>query len=74
MICDAGGSVLSAAPGIGGWWLKPNASAMLTRAGEPTFAPSGANTELHDTANASSSVPPHSSPLALLSLTPSSVA
>ncbi len=73
-ICPAGGSVLSAAPGTPGAWLKPKRSAVATRRGAPSFTPSGANTELQDTAKASSSVPPHSSPLALFSLTPSSVA
>ena len=68
------GSVLSAAPGIPARWLKPNRSAVATSRAAPSLTPSGANTELHDTAKASSSVPPHSSPLALLSLTPSSVA
>ena len=38
------------------------------------MAPSGANTELHDTANALSSVPPHASPLAFCRVKPSIVA
>ncbi len=57
-----------------GWWLKPNRSAVATRRAAPSLTPSGENTELHDTAKASSSDPPHSSPLALFNLTPSSVA
>ena len=61
----ADGIVLSAAPGIVGGWLKPNRSAMATSRLPPSLAPSGANTELHDTANAFSSVPPQASPLAL---------
>ena len=73
-ICAAGGRVLSAAPAIPGGWLKPNRSAVATSRAAPSFTPSGANTELHDTANASTRVPPHSSPLALCSSTPSSVA
>src|SRR5258707_6261092 len=71
---EAPGSVLSAAPSMPGAWLKPKRSAVATRRGAPSLTPSGANTELHETAKASASEPPHSSPLALLSLTPSSVA
>ena len=56
--------MLSAAPGIGTGWLKPNRSAVATSRAPPSFAPSGANTELHETANAFSRVPPHASPLA----------
>ena len=63
-----GGIELSAAPGIVGVWLKPNLSAIASSRFPPTFAPSGANTELHDTANEFSSVPPQSSPLALWSV------
>ncbi len=66
--------MLSAAPAIPGSWLKPNRSAIATSRVAPSLTPSGENTELQETANASSSVPPHSSPLALFSLTPSSVA
>ena len=33
-------------------WLKPNRSAIATSRLAPSLAPSGANTELHDTANA----------------------
>ena len=73
-IFEAAGSVLSAAPGMPGGWLKPKRSAVATSRAAPSLTPSGENTELHDTAKASSSVPPHSSPLALLSLTPSRVA
>ena len=54
--------------------LKPRRSALATSRSAPSLTPSGENTELQDTAKAVSSVPPHSSPLALLSLTPSRVA
>ena len=40
----------------------------------PSRTPSGANTELHETAKALSSVPPHASPLAFCSAKPSMVA
>ena len=60
----------SAAPGIEGCWLKPNRSAMSTRRLAPSFAPSGANTELQDTAKAFRNVPPHASPLAFWSVKP----
>src|SRR5487761_1612866 len=69
----AAGIVLSTAPGTPGAWLKPNRSAIDTRLLTPSFTPSGANAELQDTANASARLPPHDSPLAFSSLTPSSV-
>ena len=57
--------MLSAAPGIVGAWLKPKRSAVATNRSAPSLAPRGANTELQETANAFSNVPPQSSPLAL---------
>src|SRR5205807_1129405 len=71
VICRAGGSVLSRAPANGTGSLKPKRSAMPTSLAAPTFTPSGAKTELHDCTNASSSVPPHDSPSAFCSVTPS---
>ena len=65
------GIVLGFAPGNGAGSLKPKRSAMSTRRFAPTLTPSGANTELHDWTNAFSSVPPHDSPFALSSGTPS---
>ncbi len=62
-ICSPTGSG-PAAPGIEDGWLKPNCSAIATSRCAPTLAPSGANTELQETANAFSSVPPQASPLA----------
>ena len=70
----AGGILLSAAPGIEDGWLKPNRCAMSTSLRPPSFTPSGANTELHDTAKALRKVPPHASPPAFWSLKPSIVA
>ena len=67
------GNVLCAAPGIPGSRLKPKCSPVATSRVAPSFPPRGANTELHDTAKASSSVPPQLSPLALPSFTPSRV-
>ena len=66
----AGGIVGSAAPGIDGGWLKPNRSAIATSRLAPSLAPSGAKTLLQETANAFSSVPPHTSPLAFWRLNP----
>ena len=54
--------------------MKPNASAVATSLRAPSLAPSGANTELQECANESISEPPHDSPLAFSSSTPSSVA
>ena len=73
-ISRAGGSVERPAPANGGGPLKPNRSAAATRRFAPSSAPSGANTELQESANACRSVPPHASPCALASSTPSSVA
>ena len=57
-IVAAEGIVLSAAPGNGGGWLKPNRSAAPTSRAPPSLAPRGANTELQETANAFRKVPP----------------
>ena len=64
----ADGIVLSAAPGIEGGWLKPNRSAIATSRLAPSLTPSGANTELQETANAFRNVPPQTSPPALCSM------
>jgi len=40
------------AAGMLGCWSNPNARAISTRRRAPSLAPSGANTELHDTVNA----------------------
>ena len=68
------GSCSSPRPAMPGSRLKPKRSATSTRRLAPSCAPSGANTELHDSAKDSTSVPPHDSPLALSRSTPSSVA
>ena len=47
---------------------------MRTRRLAPSFAPSGAKTELHESMKACVSEPPHDSPPALRSVTPESVA
>ena len=52
--------------------MKPNCSAVSTSRSAPTFAPSGANTELQESANELLSEPPHASPWAFWSFTPSS--
>src|SRR2546423_12634313 len=65
------GNVEGAAPGIDGVSLKPNFSAVFTSRFAPTFTPSGAKTELHESANAFEKVPPHDSPLAFERVTPS---
>ena len=57
-----------------GCWSNPNARAIPTRRRAPTLAPSGANTELHDTVNASVKDPPQASPPAFRSSTPDRVA
>ncbi len=54
--------------------MKPNASAVSTRRFAPSFAPRGAKTELQETANAWTSVPPQTSPPAFDSGTPESTA
>ena len=66
--------MLALASGTRGRSLKPNASAMRTRRVAPSFAPSGAKTELHESMKACVSEPPHDSPPALRSVTPESVA
>src|ERR1700716_2129061 len=63
-IWPACGRVLPAAPGIEGCSFQPYFSAVWTRRLGPTFAPSGANTELHDSANELTKLPPQDSPLA----------
>ena len=65
--------MLSAAPGTEGGLLNPKRSAMATSRAPPTFTPSGANTELQETANALSRVPPHDSPPAFCIVKPSIV-
>src|SRR5438270_2218627 len=69
-IFAADGIVGSGAPGIDGAWLNPKRSAMSTSRLAPSFAPSGANTELQETANAFRKVPPHASPPAFWSVNP----
>ena len=54
--------MLSAAPGIDDGWSNPNRWAVATSRLAPSLTPSGANTELQETANAFNSVPPHASP------------
>src|SRR3954447_25141113 len=73
-ICDAGGIVLMAAPLIFGCSLKPNFWAVSTSRLAPTFTPSGAKTELHDSAKLFANEPPHDSPFAFSRPTPSMVA
>ena len=70
----AAGSCSPWPPGRGGRWLKPKASAQRTRRRAPSLAPSGAKTELHESAKEVARVPPHASSLALRSGTPESVA
>src|SRR3954447_25125634 len=72
-ISSGAGIVERAAPTGPGFWLKPKRSAVSTRRRAPTFAPSGANTELQESANELLSEPPHASPWAFWSFTPSSV-
>ena len=69
----ARGSVLGRAPGMSGRELKPKRSAVSTRRCAPTFTPSGANTELHDSAKLLANVPPQNSPFAFSRSTPSIV-
>ena len=64
----AEGIWLSAAPWIDGDWLNPNRSATSTNRFAPSLAPSGANTELQETANALRKLPPQTSPPALCSV------
>ena len=67
-------TVLRLAAGSRGASPNPNARAAATSRRAPSLAPSGAKTELHDSANDCWSVPPHASPPALRSVTPESVA
>ena len=69
-----GGTDGSSAPAIDDGWLKPNRSAVARNRLAPTLTPSGPNTELHETANAFTSVPPQFSPPALVSVKPPTVA
>ena len=62
------------AAGTRGVVLKPKRSAAATIRLAPSFAPSGANTELHECVKELVSEPPQDSSLALRSLTPDSVA
>ena len=71
---DGGEMVLGLAAGMLGCWSNPNARATSARRGAPSFAPSRANTELHDTVNASVKDPPQASPPAFRSSTPDRVA
>src|SRR5450755_1026133 len=71
---EGGEIVLGFASGILGCWSNPKARAVATRRLAPSLAPSGANTELHDTVNASVNEPPQASPDAFRSATPDSVA
>ena len=73
-ISPAAGIVLSAAPAMSGGALKPKRSAAATRRLAPSWAPSGAKTELHDFAKETTSEPPQYSPLAFSRSTPSSTA
>ena len=73
-ISSAGGIVERAAPASPGSLLKPKRSAVSTSFSAPSSAPIGAKTELQEWANVSISDPPHDSPCAFWSSTPSSVA
>jgi hypothetical protein len=73
-ISPAAGIVERCAPASPGSWLNPNRSAAATSRSAPSFAPSGAKTELHECANDVSRLPPQDSPCAFWSSTPSSVA
>ena len=73
-ICDGRASVLGLASGSRGRVLKPKRSAYSTSRFAPSFAPSGANTELHEFAVALASEPPQAPPPALRKATPESVA
>ena len=65
--------MLVAAPGMPVGLLKPKCSAIATSLSAPAFTASGAKTELHEWANEFVSDPPHDSPLAFCSSTPSRV-
>ena len=73
-ISSAAGIVERAAPRGPGSWLKPKRSAVLTSCSAPSLAPSGAKTELQESAKDCRSVPPQDSPWAFWSSTPSIVA
>src|SRR3954468_4022778 len=70
----AAGIVLGLATGTRGVSLKPNASARDTSLLAPTLAPSGAKTELQESAKDCARLPPQDSLEALASRTPDSVA
>src|SRR3954451_21811607 len=70
-ISAADGSVLGASPITDAGSLKPNFSAAATSRLPPSFTPSGAKTELHDSAKLFANEPPHDSPLAFWRSTPS---
>ena len=73
-ISPAAGIVERMAPASPGSSLKPNFSAVATSRSAPSCAPIGANTELQEWAKLSLSDPPHDSPLAFSSETPSRTA
>ena len=66
--------MLGLATGTRGVSLKPKASARATRRLAPTLAPSGAKTELQESAKDRARLPPQDSLEALASRTPESVA
>ena len=68
------GKTLGLAAGTRGVELKPKRSAAATMRLRPSFAPSGAKTELHECVKELVSEPPQDSSLALRSRTPDSVA
>src|SRR5262249_21503658 len=68
------GIVLAFAAGTAGRSLDPNASAAAPSRFAPSLAPSGAKTELQESANDWLMLPPHDSPPELPSVTPDSVA
>ena len=72
--CDGAGIVLGLYAGTFRFSLKPNDSAAPTSRFAPSFAPSGAKTELHEIANDAVSEPPQDSSLALRRCTPDSSA
>ena len=54
--------------------VEPEGLGVAHQAPRPSFAPSGAKTELHECAKEVARLPPHASSLALRSATPDSVA
>ena len=70
----AGGIVLAGSPASGDGALNPKRCAMVKSRLAPSRTPSGANTELQETAKELMSVPPHASPLAFCKAKPSIVA